>query len=73
MNRNAIHLTITETEAEVLAQILNYASCNQRGLKNFNGHSLEDVVQDTCFDDEVEVDKLMHNVYTQLTRYLNKE
>lgn len=73
MKRNAIHLTITETEAEVLSELLNYSSCSQAGLENSEGDSLEDFVQAKFVGDEIEVDKLMYNVYTQLTRYLNKE
>ena len=73
MNRNAIHLTITETEALVLSELLNYSGCSQARLENPEGDSLEHVLQAQFFDDEIEVDKLMHNVYTQLKRYLNKE
>ncbi len=74
MHRNAIHLTLTETEAVVLSQLLNYSSCNQSGLNNPEGYSLEDVLQDKVFsEDEIEVDKLLLNVYTQLSRYLRKE
>ena len=74
MHRNAIHLTITETEAVVLSELLNYSGCTQAGLNNTEGDSLEDVLQAKFFnDDEIEVDKLLLNVYTQLSRYLRKE
>ena len=70
MHRDAIHLTITETQAKVLAELLNYSGCSQEGLENSEGDSLEAFIQEKCFDADVEVDKAMYAVYTQLSRYL---
>ena len=67
MKRNAIHLTITETEAEVLSELLNYSGCT-----DLEGMTIEDFVQGRL-GDTVDVESAMYSVYTQLTRYLNKE
>ncbi len=64
MHRDAIHLTITEQQAEVLAELLNYSGCT-----DLEGMTIEDFVQGRL-GDTVDVESSMYSVYTQLSRIL---
>jgi hypothetical protein len=64
MHRDAVHLTITEKQAEVLTELLNYSGCT-----DLEGMTIEDFVQGRL-GDTVNVESAMYSVYTQLSRIL---
>jgi hypothetical protein len=65
MHRDAVHLTITEKQAEVLTELLNYSGCTA----DLEGMTIEDFVQGRL-GDTVDVESAMYSVYTQLSRIL---
>jgi hypothetical protein len=64
MHRDAVHLTITEKQAEVLTELLNYSGCT-----DLESMTIEDFVQGRL-GDTVDVESAMYSVYTQLSRIL---